>query len=118
MLAPLLLLAAMAPQTIPGPPHRSGAALFHACQADIRMMDSSTGGDDADIYPANECIEYVGGFVDAIGISGHVCFGDASTGTVIRVYVAYMQKNPKLLDESRGLGLFGAVLDAYPCPAK
>jgi hypothetical protein len=44
--------------------------------------------------------------------------GAASDGTLSRIYVAYMQKNPKLLDEYKGTGLFLALRDAYPCPVK
>ena len=35
-----------------------------------------------------------------------------------RIYVAYMQKNPKLLDQPKSLGLLDALMDAYPCQKK
>jgi hypothetical protein len=41
-----------------------------------------------------------------------------SMGTVIRTYVAYMEKNPKLLEAYRGVGLHMAILEAWACPAK
>ena len=39
-------------------------------------------------------------------------------GTIVRVYVAYMQKTPKEMDEDKHVGLLHAIVGAYPCPTK
>ena len=36
----------------------------------------------------------------------------------MRVYVAYMDKYPKLMDLPRSAGLELALVTAYPCPRK
>jgi hypothetical protein len=36
-------------------------------------------------------------------------------GTTIRVYVAYMEKNPKLIDEWMITGVLRSLMDNYPC---
>lgn len=50
-------------------------------------------------------------------LQGHssICLGDASEGTMIRVYVAYMDRNPKLMDELMILGVVSSLHDSYPC---
>jgi hypothetical protein len=45
-----------------------------------------------------------------------ICLGGASMGTTIRVYVAYMDKNPKLMDEWMITGVGRALRENYPCP--
>jgi len=47
-----------------------------------------------------------------------LCIKDARVGTIIRVYVAYMQKNPKLLDDLKIFGVIEAMKDSYSCSAK
>lgn len=95
-----------------------GLWLFHACQAEIRMIDSPSGGKTPD---AVLCETYVTGFIDGIllGAGTHqaFCANEASIGTVVRVYVNYMQQHPKLLDEYRPVGLLEAITANYPCPA-
>jgi hypothetical protein len=44
-----------------------------------------------------------------------ICDDGASVGTLSRVYVAYMQANPKMMDEYESHGLFMAFAVAYPC---
>lgn len=99
-------------------PAQSGSTLFHQCQANIREMDTPGGSTDSDARLAMECVDYVSGFVDAAKMSANFCFGNATVGTVTRVYVSFMQQNPPLLDEERGMGLYGALIIAYPCPVK
>ena len=43
---------------------------------------------------------------------------EASYGTIIRLYVLYMEKNPKKLDDLPIVGMLYALADAYPCPVK
>jgi len=118
MIVPIFALAMFAQSSDAIPPNQRGSALYHNCKADVRMMDSPTGGENADMEPAEMCLEYMAGFLDAIQIDGSVCVNGASRGTVVRVYVAYMDNHPKLFDVERDLGLFAALLEAYPCPVK
>ena len=54
---------------------------------------------------------------DGLGFGKHhFCVKEASVATMTRIYVAYMQKNPKLLDHHKSEGLVLALADAYPCP--
>jgi len=118
MLIPLLALALSLPATESTPPNLLGSALYRNCKADIRMMDSPTGGEDADTNPASACLDYVSGFTDALTVAHQICpTENASRGTIIRLYVAHMDKYPKLFDEDRAMGLWAALIDAYPCPS-
>jgi len=95
-----------------------GSWLFHACQANIRTMDAADGGTDADVALTEKCIDYEEGVFDgALSVSPRsFCPGNATNGTMIRVYVNYMQEHPKLLDEAKSVGLIQAWIHAYPCP--
>lgn len=94
-----------------------GAYLFHACQASIRVMDSPT-ATESDVSDGAFCSGYFHGFGDYndMNTGSSICLGGASVGTSIRVYVAYMEKNPKLLDDAMIIGVIQALKDAYPCP--
>jgi hypothetical protein len=94
--------------------------LFHSCQHTIRMMDSEPNKANADdVNGADYCIGYFHGIEDIIEVYGStgVCIKDASLGTVIRVYMAYMEKHPKLLDDLEVAGVLEALHDSYSCPA-
>jgi hypothetical protein len=68
---------------------------------------------------ANTCLDYVDGFFGAIALTNNpICADGASLGTIIRIYVAYMQKNPKFMDADKNLGLYAAMISAYPCKKK
>lgn len=71
-----------------------------------------------DLALALVCTNYIQGFMDAGTLSTSFCTGEATIATVIRVYVAYLDKNPKLLDGMRGTGVLLSLTDAYPCFAK
>jgi hypothetical protein len=53
----------------------------------------------------------------ADGLRGF-CAQSATVGTIAKVYIAYMDKNPKMFDEREGTGFISALQEAYPCPAK
>ena len=93
-----------------------GLNLFHACQASIRVLDAANVS-ASDLHDAEFCRGYFRGFGDLNAMLGSsVCLDGASTGTSIRVYVAYMEKNPKFLDDAMIIGVIYALKDAYPCP--
>ena len=71
------------------------------------------------------CLGYAEGFLDGMGSemlrlhdkNTHEapCYREIRIDTVIRVYLAFMEKNPKYLDYAEGKTLRMAVDDAYPC---
>ena len=124
MLIPILALALMS-LNAPASESATGSTLFHECQAWIRYADgSSKTGDDFSL--GEYCIGYVEGFTSGLlwsdafhNVSGLVCPPESSTfGTAVRIYVAYMEKHPKLMDENKYIGLFDSLRDAYPCSKK
>jgi Rap1a immunity proteins len=96
----------------------TGSFLYHACQAEIRVIDSPTGGESVDKAQQPFCYAYIQGFVDGTNAEGKsFCLQSATAETVTRVYIAYMEKNPKLFDLYKAEGVFRALSDAYPCNA-
>jgi hypothetical protein len=97
-----------------------GSWLFQKCQAYVRTIDNPNGGSDSDNQDGARCFDYLKGFVD--GIMDHspqpFCPGSATTGTTVRIYVNYMQQHPKLLDDSKTVGILQAFKEAYPCKTK
>lgn len=81
-------------------------------------MDSPT-ATERDASDGAFCSGYFHGFGDYndMNSGSSICLGGASVGTSIRVYVAYMEKNPKLLDDAMIIGIVHALKDTYPCPA-
>jgi hypothetical protein len=95
-----------------------GTWLYHYCQVSVRAEDAGKNAEPTDIEDANQCIDYIAGFMDASYNTTLFCTGNATTGTLIRIYVNYMQKHPKYRDEQRGIGLLAALHANYPCPSK
>jgi Rap1a immunity proteins len=119
MLKSVLALAFFVPpQTFGQPDMSKGAALYHACQTAIRVHDPPAAASADDHYFAGTCDIYVSGFVDAGLLSHLFCPSGVSAGTMIKAYVAYIGKNPQLLDQHKAIGLAAALRDAYPCPVK
>jgi hypothetical protein len=119
MLAPLLILALhLQIQTTEVPEIVRGTGLFQSCKGAIRWMDAPEAAKPrADDENFDNCTAYIGGFIEGRAIVG--CEPpDATFGTLARVYVAYMEKNPKLLDNFRFVGLQLAITDSYPCHLK
>jgi len=100
------------------PEKDTGSILFHACQASVRTMDSAPANasdPSFDLY----CAGYFEGFSDVATLNEtSLCIKNARIGTLIRVYVAYMDKNPKLLDSPKIIGVIFALKESYTCPAK
>ena len=95
-----------------------GTWLFQACQGAVRWMDAPiTNKPVDDVENFDNCTAYLGGYIE--GADPGVCPSpEATMGTFVRVYVAYMQKNPKMLDTWRTRGLEAAMRRAYPCRKK
>jgi hypothetical protein len=101
MLAPILFLMIQAAHI--GQDDQRASHLYAQCQATVRIM---------------ECIRYVEEFLDGLDLGGNkkICVGGASFGTVARVYVKYMQANPKMMDLHESIALALALAESYPCP--
>jgi hypothetical protein len=79
-------------------------------------MDSQT---ESNTDASDYCIGYFEGFVDINQFSdSSLCLNSARIGTLIRVYVSYMEKHPKLLDDFKVSGVIYALKETYPCPVK
>jgi hypothetical protein len=114
----LLLPVVCYAQSTPGGEDVLGSHLYHACQASIRIMDSpeDPGGGVGDLEDSSFCQGYFSAFTDMNSVlHSSVCLEGASLGTEIRVYIAYMGKNPKLMDELMIVGVMRALKDAYSC---
>ena len=97
-----------------------GAALYKSCQAEVRLIDlpDISQATQPDLIDGSFCVGFVNGFTGNLsGAKIGICTNGASMGVVVKAYVAFMDKNPKLMDEDRRVGLGMALQSAYPCPA-
>ena len=122
MLPQLLVLASVVAGQPPdtGATLSQGASLYHLCQAEVKLMSlpSLTAASETDVINGSYCMGYLNGFTGSLRRSdAAICTHDESMGTLVRVYVTFMEKNPQLMDQDRTLGLRMALRDAYPCPA-
>jgi hypothetical protein len=89
--------------------------LFHACQDAIRVTDSPG---PTPLGRADYCFGYFEGYTNVISFSNSkICLGKATIGTLIRVYLAYIEKNPKDLDYPNVIGVTSALAESYSCVA-
>lgn len=90
----------------PIPERLRGSTLYNNCKADSQTH----------LMAATECMDYISGFVDAALSARLICPSEnATNGTVVRIYLQFMDQHPELLDENRYLGLEGSLITAYPC---
>jgi hypothetical protein len=98
-----------------------GSWLYHVCSAHVRGQDASKPDSD-DLALALHCNEYIDGFIDGMTSSPTprpFCPSpETNENTIIRVYVAFMKGNPKLMDAYRGIGFLLAMKKNYPCTNK
>lgn len=93
-----------------------GSELVYQCRAYVLNTPSPAG---------SQCLGYVDGFLDGrtsspragnhLDMTRTFCLTDTSLDTAIRVYLAFMEKNPKYLDYEKWKTLTMALHDAYPC---
>lgn len=122
MLLPLLFLALPSTHTISGIEQNaaSGSALMQSCQAELRLATSAAVADAVprDLIGASYCIGYVNGFVG--NVPEHqvsICTREQPMIDLVRVYVDFMQRNPRYLELDKRLGLRSALEEAFPCVA-
>ena len=97
-----------------------GAALYKSCQAEVRLMElpDISQATQPDLIDGSFCVGFVNGFTGNLhGTRIGVCTNGSSMGEVVKAYVAFMEKNPRLMDEDRRIGLGMALESTYPCPA-
>jgi hypothetical protein len=96
--------------------HTRGSDLYHSCQAAIRVMDSNIRPDD--LHDSEFCRGYITAFGEFNDMAGTaICLAGSTIGTTVRVYVAFMEKNPKFMDDMMIIGVVHALKETYPCPA-
>ncbi len=118
MIAPLLVLSMLPQAAVNVPENSRGQHLFRACQAVIRTIDDPN-APMSDFAAGSLCVGYIDGFTDGLEMAGRgLCLSGANLGTMARVYVAFMEKNPKLLDVEQSAGLAKSLMDSYPCKTK
>jgi len=110
MLAPLLALAMQVVDA------NRASTLYGNCRGAIRVQNDPDKATSADMERADICAAYLSGFVDATA-DRYFCVGDATMGTLARVYVAYMDAHPKRMEDGRARTVYDAFQDAYPCKA-
>ena len=115
MLTPVLALAMMQQQDT-----HKGSFLVAQCRSVVRMQDKDAGANvTVDAEAASYCLGYFEGltaFMDPTA-SG-VCLNQATPGTLVRVYVAYMDKHPKAFDESKSAGAYFSSSNSLPVPRR
>ena len=116
---PILLAIALMQSADLVPPTQRGSDLYQSCKTGVKVMDSQT-ATTHDISEGMVCSAYLMGFLDASGMfpNNSICADEATLGTVSRVYVAYMEANPKVMDQPKAVGVYEALAIAYPCPVK
>ncbi len=70
-----------------------------------------------DLVDGSFCVGFVHGYMGSL-VSGNsgICTNGTPMGELVRGYVAFMEKNPKLLEEDRRVGLQMSLQAAFPCP--
>lgn len=83
------------------------------------MKDASSGESHDDGEQALECVVYLSGFAESLITTNQLCTQKTpSIESIVRMYVAYMDKHPKMFAEERAEGVLNAFRDAYPCSGK
>ena len=94
-----------------------GTALYRGCKAEVRLMDrpSLAQAPESDLLNGSYCVGYLNGYLSNLHSSDAICTHGEPIGSLVRIYVTFMEKNPHLLTEDRLLGLRSALREAFPC---
>ena len=102
---------------------QDGSFYLRACSAAVKLSDGGTLSPEESATSVF-CIGYVSGFLDAHslataqnGASKAICTPQRgiSNDQAIRIFVKYLQENPKTLHESGRMSLFVALAKTFPC---
>ena len=111
-IAPLAIYAQVHPQ------FATGADLYRGCKDWVALVDQTREVDGGDLYDAGACHGYIDGVSGGLISMRASCPGNATLGTMIRVYLVYVDRHPKVLDFAPSAGVVGAMKETYPCPTK
>ena len=106
-----------------GPDPNTGSYLLHSCKASVRVDDASDPSEvsENDLYDNQFCMAYIMGFRDGNALHSKseaplFCVdANATMRVVARLYVQFMTKHPKLLDDDKAYGLTLMLMSNYPC---
>ena len=93
----------------------TGAELYKQCKDYIALVDRAGRRTFNETLGAGRCLGYVQGLAIGAYAKPFMCNESATVETTIRVYIAYMDKNPKQRDEQEAIGVVHALSEAYPC---
>jgi hypothetical protein len=110
MFMPAVVFAFQA--TVPSPSQR-GLNLFNDCKALIRRQNGSYA--PKDVLGAEECSGYFAATAELESGKSFCLKDHYSIETLARIYVVFIEKNPKYLDVLEAEGAVAALKDAYPC---
>ncbi len=108
MILPTLILAIQSPVVQRG----TGAELVLQCEAADRVLMEQSSKDD-DVSMGSRCLGYIDGYED--GATKELCIPQHTLQTIIRVYLHFMEGNPKYRDMPKAAGLRVALDSTYPC---
>jgi len=114
MLIPLLAVA----MSIQSADSDKGSDLYRECKNWVALVDKTRKLDELDTFEAGTCRGYIDGISSGLISLGVTCPGNATMGTMIRVYLVYVDKHPKVLDFPPSAGVYGAFEETYPCHKK
>jgi hypothetical protein len=82
-------------------------------------MDGTSSVPMTDMAQGRVCQAFISGFIKGLQYAKDdpVCADAASVGTLMRVYVLYMEQNPEKMDEPKEYGLTSALTSRYACPS-
>ena len=110
MLAPFLALAMMQAFS------PNGTDLQKQCRLYVTAMDETRPLDIDESYQAGVCFGFIGGIAQGLNTLKVSCPPSTATlNTMVRIYLVYVEKHPKVLDFDRSSGAYGAFKEAYPC---
>lgn len=99
-----------------------------AAKDTMAMLRECQGREPADAGYLGQlaCAAYLSGFIDMHSWAIHrgaktgICIpaDGISNEQAMRVFIAWAERNPKELHQSARLGVYLALVDAFPCPAR
>lgn len=111
--------------SLPGFTQGIGTDLYRQCSQAVKAIDGVTDPTTIDFGEAGQCLGMVEGFAGAAafyeskaGALKAICFPekDLTIGQSVRLVDKYLQRHPEQLQEPSTVLIFGAFLEAYPCP--
>ena len=121
----IMTLSWMMGYSLPGFSQGIGTDLFRQCTQAVKAIDEVTDPSTIDFGEAGQCLGMVEGFAGAAAFYESksdspvaICFPaeGLTIGQSVRMVDKYLQSHPEQLQEPSTVLIFGAFLEAYPCP--